>query len=271
MNSFFRKYLPFTKGAFESFLEYRARAVLWVLSEFLTITLLYFLWDALYNSSQLTEINGYTFPQMMAYVIVVRVVQYTIFINPHWYISDGIQNGSIAMSLIKPIRYETQLFFQGIGDILISFFFFVIPLVILAGVGTWGLGITIPLAWDQTIYFLISLVLALMINYFISFIFGTILFFTINSFGIWQLKEAIELIFSGSLIPLAFFPNWLYQIAMFLPFAQARYLPVLIIMGKTTDGPWQAIAIQAAWAVGLFIISQLFWKRAIHRITIQGG
>lgn len=271
MKRFFRKYWPFAKGAFESFLEYRARAILWVLSEFLALILLYFFWRALYDSTGVTTMNGYNFSEMMTYNIIVRVVQYTIFINPHWYISDGIQNGSIAMSLIKPIRYETQLFFQGLGDILISFLFFVIPLIILSGAGALFLQLDIPIAWHHIGFFALALLLALFINYFISFIFGTILFFTINSFGIWQLKEAIELIFSGSLIPLAFFPSWLYTIAMVLPFAQARYLPVLILMDKTMDGPWLTLGVQLLWAVGLGIVSKVFWKKAIHRITIQGG
>lgn len=271
MKSFLRKYLPFTKGVLESFLEYRARAILWVISEFLSITLLYFFWKALYESSGTDIMNGYTFAEMMAYNIIVRVVQFTIFVNPHWYISEGIMNGSISMSLIKPIRYEIQLFFQGIGDIIISTLFFVIPIIVLSLIGILILDLHLPVAWDQLGFFLISLVLALFINYFISFIFGTILFFTINSFGIWQLKDAIELIFSGSLIPLAFFPTWLYKIAMLLPFAQSRYLPVLILTGKTTSGVLTAIATQLVWVVILFIISQLLWKSAVKRMTIQGG
>lgn len=271
MRSFFRKYLPFTRGVLESFLEYRARAVLWVISEFLSITLLYFFWHALYTSSGVEVMNGYTFPEMMAYNIVVRVVQFTIFVNPHWYISEGIMNGSISMSLIKPIRYEIQLFFQGLGDIMISTIFFVIPIIGLSLIGIILLNLQLPIAWDQIGFFLISLVLALFINYFISFIFGTILFFTINSFGIWQLKDAIELIFSGSLIPLAFFPAWLYNIAMWLPFAQSRYLPVLIITGKTTNGVIFALLTQFVWAIGLFAISQILWRFAIKRMTIQGG
>lgn len=271
MRRFFKRYLPFTRGAYESFMEYRARMVLWILAEFFSIAITYFIWVAVYSSQNNTQINGYTLTEILAYTILTRVVQYSIFINPHWMMANDIQTGNIAMSLIKPINYQVRLFFHGLGDILISLTLFVLPFLGITWIITLFLPLQLNLAFYDIGYFLVSLVFALFINFFTSFIFGSILFFTINSFGIWQLKDAIELIFSGSLIPLIFYPTWLYQIAVFLPFAQARYFPILILLGKTENGPLQALLIQGAWAIGLYLIAQGMWHLATKRIAIQGG
>ena len=75
---------------------------------------------------------------------------------------------------------------------------------------------------------------------------------------------AIQNIFSGALIPLVFFPDWLQALAAVLPFQGMISTPALIYLGKM-DAPTTAfmLGFQAVWAVGLIMLGRLVWRGAV--------
>ncbi len=273
MHSFFKKYLPFSKAQMQEFVNYRAHTIVWVLMEFMFLVLQYFIWKAIYDNSPNEIINGYSFLGMITYVLLVRVVSSLTFVMPSEYISDDIRSGAIAMNLIKPINYRTQLFFKSLGDIVNSIVFFVIPLVVTLIIVAFFVDLEVTLTLPVIVAFICSIVFAFTIRFFIGYIFGLIIFLTINSFGIFQLRRAIEGIFSGVIIPLHFFPEWLYQIALFLPFMQGLYVPVRIFMGnyETNTDILNALLFQLMWIGILYVIAIFFWKKAVHRLVVLGG
>jgi ABC-2 type transport system permease protein len=97
-------------------------------------------------------------------------------------------------------------------------------------------------------------------------------FWTTGVTGITWARIAIQNTFSGALIPLVFFPDWLQVLAAILPFQGLISTPALTYLGKM-DAPTTAllIAIQAAWAVGLLLLGRLAWRSASRAVTIHGG
>ncbi len=74
------------------------------------------------------------------------------------------------------------------------------------------------------------------------------------------------------LIPFTFFPDWFQTAVKFLPFQSLSYVPVTIYLGKHSGrGLLAAIALQALWAVVLFVAGRLLWNRAMRNVTLQGG
>lgn len=273
MHSFLKKYLPFSRARMQEFVNYRAHAVVWVLMEFMFLLLQYFIWRAVYNNSPSQVINGYSFEGMITYVLLVRVVTSLTFVMPSEYISDDVMSGAIAMNLIKPINYQMQLLFKSFGDSFNSFIFFVIPLVITVFGVSFFMDLRIPFTLPLILAFLLSLIFAFFIKFLVGYIFGLIIFLTINSFGVFQLRRAIEGIFSGMIIPLSFFPLWLYNISVFLPFMQGLYVPVRLFMGdyESSRAVIEALLFQGFWIVILFILASLMWKKVIHRLVVLGG
>jgi ABC-2 type transport system permease protein len=80
---------------------------------------------------------------------------------------------------------------------------------------------------------------------------------------------AIQLLFSGSMIPLTFYPDWLFRIAMFLPFAQVIYSPIMLLQGQ--QSALSILGIQAMWVVIMLLISNIGWGMTKSRVMIQGG
>ena len=154
-----------------------------------------------------------------------------------------------------------------IGNLIIS-----LPLVtVLIGVSlTMNTGVTYTI--PNVLLYVISIVLALIISFFSNFLFATMIFLTDATFGMMQLNEAVIKIFSGSMIPLSFFPGWLRTIAEILPYASVYSVPTLILMGRLSGmSLWSSLGMQIAWAVGLVIVTNLVWDRIVERLKVHGG
>jgi len=80
------------------------------------------------------------------------------------------------------------------------------------------------------------------------------------------------LIFSGSTVPLWFYPDWLNIVGLFLPFRLMAFEPIRIFMGHADlSGAIEIIAHQALWIVGLYVLERLVWREIQNNVFIQGG
>jgi ABC-2 type transport system permease protein len=185
--------------------------------------------------------------------------------------SRAIQSGEIIMHLLKPMKYRLYTFWSYSGSHVMLFFLTFLPTFIVVGIITKG---AIPLGWNL-LSFVISLVLALIINFNIEMLVAPICLYTESTWGINIVKETIVLLLSGATIPLAFFPEGLRRVVEFLPFRAVYDIPLTILLKKNgTDslqGLTEMLGIQLVWCVVLTILGNLFWNHAVKRITVNGG
>jgi ABC-type uncharacterized transport system permease subunit len=61
-------------------------------------------------------------------------------------------------------------------------------------------------------------------------------------------------------------------VVLSVPFAQALAVPVGLLAGITplSDAP-RAWLVQILWILGMWIVSTLFFRVAVRKITVQGG
>jgi ABC-type uncharacterized transport system, permease component len=125
------------------------------------------------------------------------------------------------------------------------------------------------------IYFAVSTILALLVNFNIEMLVATICLYTESTWGINIVKETIVLLLSGATIPLAFFPETLRHIVDMLPFRAVYDVPLTVLLEKngadTFTGMLHLLDFQFTWVVILTIISNLFWNHAVKKITVNGG
>lgn len=266
-----RTYFPFTKGVVQAFMAYRANFYVYVLGDMFQTVVLLYIWFAIFSSATSKVIQGFTFEEMIGYVVISTLTSMLISNEVHWDISHDVQSGDIAMSLIKPVNYQLLKFFSAMGNILVNITFLFIPL--------WG-GYTIydfvangalPSIASIFLYF-VSVLLSMLILFYINYLFGLAAFFVEYVFGFIFAKEAIMRLLSGQLIPLSFFPASVLAVFKFLPFAGLVYTPTMLYLGKFS-GPDALfyIIVQVVWVMLLMGLTQLIWKKAIKRLTIMGG
>ncbi len=121
--------------------------------------------------------------------------------------------------------------------------------------------------------FVISVVMAVSINYSVDFFVGTICLYTESIWGINIMKQVVVLLLSGATIPIAFFPEPLRSAMYYLPFQSIYNAPLSLLLGKDMAVPEMAkiLGIQLLWCIVMTVISKLFWKASLRQITVNGG
>ncbi|MEZ7872295.1 MAG: ABC-2 family transporter protein, partial [Eubacteriales bacterium] len=77
---------------------------------------------------------------------------------------------------------------------------------------------------------------------------------------------------AGGTVPLPFFPPALRTIAELLPFAAMQNMPLRLYSGHIAGAEAaQGIALQVFWAAALILLGRALMKRALKRVTVQGG
>ena len=119
---------------------------------------------------------------------------------------------------------------------------------------------------------MIASVLACLLNGAISYLFGILCFYTTAAWGLNSLKTTVISFLSGTLLPIAFFPNVFREIVSYMPFAGMSQNPVLILMMKYSYLECaKVLLISFAWLVLLELLGKLFFNHAIKLVTVQGG
>lgn len=262
-----RKYLILTEQALQTAMTYRISMCVGLLSGMIQAFILYYIWQMVYLKQQ--TLYGFTLSDMVTYIFVSYVVKNLYSFYTEVMISGKIRDGSIALELIKPLNYQLARFFESLGAVAIEGIFLGI-LILLVGFGVFG--ISGPASMTAGLAFAISLILSLLVNFTLSYLIGLLSFWTTSAFGIINAKRFIVDFFSGGLVPLAFFPGWLKNVAENLPFQAIVHVPVSIYLGRITDNAiYYALGKQVLWIVLLWSAGHLLWTAATKKITIHGG
>ena len=265
-------YLPFAVNEFKTQLSYKGAFYLFMLISTFGVFISYFLWDAIYASSDSGVLGGLTRSEMVVYIFMVYVTASIVSISISDWVSEDVVKGTVAMQLIKPIDYRISLIVRALGQMVHRFLF--------PGVFIWiGLELYKYFVMDlpftsptNVLLFLGSCMMSFLIYVLFDFCVGMIAFFTSYIFGLLMVKEALLSFLTGQLIPLSFFPPAVRQVFDFLPFSSMIYTPVMIYLGKYSGSDLLfVLGRQGIWVVLLYGFGSLIWSRVVKRLVVLGG
>ncbi len=263
-----KRYWGLCRGALLDSVNFRGHYLFTFLGNILFITLIYFLWMAIFGNST-KNINGMSFNDTFMYLTLAASMSTLLKTWGDWDMSRAMLNGNIILQLLRPLDYQIYKIFDNLGFVISNFVVIFIPsfvLIVFIFNGGVALGINI-------LFFIVAIIIAYLINNSIDFIIGSVSFYTESIWGISTTKDIIVLLLSGSVVPLPFFPETLRHIIELLPFQAIYNLPLQILTNKSlqvTDY-LEFIGIQAIWAVLLLGASRLVFKKASKLITVNGG
>ena len=272
ISSKLKKYTSLIRAGMLDMLQWRASLFITLLGNIVYLVIIYHLWQAIYASSPPElggVVNGMTFTDTMIYIVLAAAIFNLLSLWTVWEMGREIQDGGMVLSLLRPMEYRTHLLFSSLGANVMNFFMIFLPTFVIVSIITGG---AIPLGLNL-LYFMIALFFGLLINYYIDFFVGTICFYTEATWGVDAGKNIIVMLMSGAVIPIAFFPEGFRRVAEFLPFQAIYNVPLRILMGHNsgTTEILTMFAVQIFWIAVMYIISSLFWKKSITKITINGG
>ena len=266
-----RKYIALVRAGIMESLHFRLGTAVTLFANLIYLVLVYFLWKAVYDSAGVDVVNGMTFTDTMIYLILAAALFNFLEMFIVWDMSRSIQSGAIILDLLKPMQYRSYKFWSYSGSHVSQFVLAFIPTFIVVMIVTKG---AIPIGLNL-VRFLISVVMALVVNFSIEMIVATLCLYTESTWGINIVKETIVLVLSGASIPLAFFPESIRNIISWLPFRAIYDIPLQVLLNKggsdTLEGLAKMWGMQLGWCVILGLAGMLFWNHAVKKITVNGG
>lgn len=187
-----------------------------------------------------------------------------------WYdLMNAVHQGEIAADLLKPMRLFSFWLAQDLGRALVGLILrgFTIMLVY---------ALIFDISYPSTAAQWGALVVALALSWLLSFAYRFLVnlaaFWSPDARGIGRFAFVIVMVFSGFLMPLRFFPDWVQTLAYLTPFPHMLNTVVEVYLG-VLEGPAlvQALLVQALWATGLVALCQFVLSRATRRLVILGG
>lgn len=272
MRRFFKIYTPFAGAGLQSFMAYRFNFIFFMLGEILKCFIMFFVWKAVFESSDSETFMGFSMIDMTVYLFITFLTGYLTYSDGAYSVGEEIRDGSISMRMIKPVSFDMTFLFTELGQKLMVSGIVLVPICI-------GVEIYKFLASGEFMFnivnfllFVVSVIFAYLISFFFNVCYGFLAFFLKNLWGSNILKEVIVDFLSGATIPLAFLPAVLKDVLMFLPFSSLSYTPVMIYMGVYSyQKAIGLIAIQLFWVIVFWLISKLIWHSAVKRLCVQGG
>ena len=267
-----RVYGGFFRAGAQGAMAYQLNFMGFFIGESLYCFVMYFIWKAVFMASGESTFMGFTLVDMTMYVFMSNIVGFFTGTNATRALAEEIRDGNIIMRMIKPVNVDLSILSSEIGENLVSFVFIFAPVMV--GVEIYRYFALGYIAFNiaSFLIFVLSMILSYILSFYVNLIFGYLAFWLMNIWGFDILKGSIIKFFSGSLIPLAFFPGIVKDIFELLPFASMVYKPTMIYMGKITGVDILfALGAQVIWILVFYGIAKLLWHFAQKRLAVQGG
>jgi ABC-2 type transport system permease protein len=184
-------------------------------------------------------------------------------------LADRIRSGDIAVDLARPVDPQLAHLCADLGRAGATF--------LMRGLPTLTIGvITTAMAWpDRLLPYLlgaVSLGLAVVVSFLLRWLVSLLAFWLTEMRGVATLYLVTGNLFSGLIVPVHWFPDWLGTLAAATPFPSILQAPIDVTMGRATGvSALATLGVQLLWMVVLTVAGRLVWARAVRRLVVQGG
>jgi ABC-2 type transport system permease protein len=252
---------------------YRGDFAFATLVRFLPIVTQIFLWGAIYQagtSSERPTMNGYTYPDMVAYYLLAMVARaFSSMPGLASGIARDVRDGSIKKYLTQPVDMLGYLFWHRVAHKLVYYFVATGPFALVFYLcrdyfpGT-------PDLYTATA-FAASLVMGFLIGFLLESLIGLISFWFLEVSSLLFIYMMINYFLSGHMIPL----DWLGELGewfLYLPFKFLAYFPAAILLGKVPISQIpRELGIEFCWVIALLLANRVAFSRGVRRYGAFGG
>ncbi len=248
-----------------SAIAYRAEIVVWVLTTTMPLIMLP-LWHAVAEEA---PIQGFGQARFTAYFLAAFVVRQVVGAWAAWTINYEVRTGALSQRLLRPIHPLYAYAAENLASVPIRA---VVALPV--GLGAFLITGGEHVARELALWLMVPLALlgAWMITFFAHVTVGALSMWMHQSIKLMDLWSAGFFVFSGYLVPLALFPEWLRAFPAWMPFAYQLGFPVELLTGALSPSEAvHALGAQWAWVALLGALAAIVWNRGLRRYGAYGG
>jgi ABC-2 type transport system permease protein len=204
---------------------------------------------------------GMTLAQMLAYTFLGAVLSDLLVVRSQ--ASSWLYEGMFISLYQRPTGVILHLVSQTVGRWIPQLLFFTMPMLLAAPL--FGVNLT-----PYSLWALPSLLLCTSLGFAVDLLFACVTIRLQNaSWLVYVIRNAIQALFSGSVIPFALLPWGIGTVFQYIPFGSLAAAPLSIYTGLADAGP--VIAMQVIWNLLLWPSAILAFSRSRERMVSYGG
>ena len=266
------KYINIGKLSLKERFTYRGDFLLSSFLRFLPMITSILLWKSVYGSSEQDSLSGFSFKQVIAYLLLVNISRmFSSMPGLATGLARDVREGSIKKYLLQPIDLLGYLLSYRIAHKIAYISTSLFPYAILFGsCATFFDTFPTPIG---CVYFLLSLILAFVIGFYFEVCLGMLSFWILEITSLLYVVTTLSFFLSGHLIRLDLLDStgWL-DLLKNLPFSYLAYFPAAIFLQKVGDEElWLRLFIGVLWAVFFFLLSKVILYLGLRRYGAYGA
>lgn len=261
---------------FALLLQYRAAALAGVATQLFWGFVKVMVLEAFFTNT--TSVQPMTFREAAGYVWLGQA--FLIAIVP-WggdkEIQELIRSGAVGYDLLRPTDLYNFWFTRALAQRtaplilraipLLSVVFFILPIV-----GLSERSLCFPPSFASFVAFFLSFIGAILLSSALTMLLTVSLMWTLSGEGINSILPTIVIVFSGMIVPLPLFPEWIKPFVYALPFSGLLDQPFRLFTGNLSPDALSYVLVhQIFWIVIIVLLGRILVNRGVRKLVIQGG
>lgn len=262
-----RTFFEISLASFRRHMTYRATVFAGLITNFIFGVFRIAILVALYGENE--SVAGVSLTGGITYMVLIQGVIGFLSMFSWYELMNSVYSGEVVTDMLKPLSLYTSWLARDLGRAGVQFIFRGVLIVLLYAPFFTLTYPDSPLQWSSLF---VVMLLSWLVSFSWRFVVNLAAFWTPNAMGIGRFLFILSWFFSGFLMPLRYYPDWLIRIANLTPFPSTVNVVMDTFIG-ILNGPElvQAILAQLVWLIILLTAGQLLLRAGQRRLVILGG
>jgi ABC-2 type transport system permease protein len=272
-----RPYVAAFSARFLLMLQYRAAAVAGFLTQCWWGAIKIMVYAAFYRSSVASAHPGISLAQVATYTWLNQGLLALMPWGCDPEIALAMRTGVVMYDRLRPVDayaywYARAAAFMTSRALPRALLMIAVAGVVLPSIGVRELSWAPPPSVTAAALFVLSLVLMICLSSAFMMLLNIAVVVTLNDRWVSQSMNPFLVVFSGSLVPLALYPDWAQRALFFQPFAGVVDIPFRIYSANLVGSEAAlGLALQLFWSAALIAAGRVWIDRVMRRLEVQGG
>ncbi|MET3528657.1 ABC transporter permease [Phenylobacterium koreense] len=272
-----RPYAAAFAARFMLMLQYRAAALAGFATQCWWGAIKVMVFAAFYAAAPEAAGGSLTLAQTITYIWLAQALLALVPWGGDPEIGQAVRTGAIGYDRLRPLDTYAWWYARSAAwmtaralpraALMLAFAGVLLPLI---GLETWSW--RPPANMTQAALFAVSAVLLVALSSAWVMLLNLAAVRLLDERGVNAMTSSVIIVFSGNLLPLPLFPEWIQGFLFVQPFAGMLDIPVRIYSGALTDGQaLTGLALQAGWTAIFIALGRAWMHGVMGRLQMQGG
>ena len=260
-------YVAILSASARLLLQYRAAALAGIVTQLFFGFVMVQAYTAFYEAA--AQVPPMALAEVIGYVWLGQAMLGMFPWNVDPEIRGQIRTGGVVYEFLRPVDLYCLWYARAIARRTAPTVLRAVPMFIIA---TTFLGLPLPAGSGALFAWLAATLCALILSAAITTLLSITLMWTVSGDGAMMLVVAVLVFFSGQVVPLPLYPEWLQPVVQALPFRGLIDIPFRLYLGHipATEAP-ALLAVQLAWTAAIVLLGRVLMAHGRRVLVTQGG